>query len=62
MIGYLTSKQITNYNFLINRIITKDIKNFSGEIIANKDTIVSIKTINKLRRYGKLKELLLYSK
>ena len=55
-------KQITNYNFLLNRVITQDIKNSSGEIIANKDTIITIKTINKLRRYGKLKELVLYSK
>ena len=56
------TKQITNYNFLINRVIIKDIKTSSGEIIANKDTIITVKTINKLRHYGKLKELVLYSK
>jgi len=56
------NKQIANYNFLINRTITKDIKNQHGEIIANKNSIISIKTINKLKFYGKLKELLLFSK
>ena len=56
------NKEITNYNFLINRVITKDIKNSTGEIIASKDTFITTKTINKLRSYRKLKELVLYSK
>ena len=56
------SRAITNYNFLVNRTILKDIKSHSGEIIASKNTLITLSTINKLKYYGKLKELMLYSK
>lgn len=55
-------KTQTNYNFLLNRKILKDIKNQSGEIIARENTIVSQNTLAKLKYYGKLKELTLNSK
>lgn len=56
------SRTITNYNFLLNRIILKDIKSPSGEIIANKNTLITSHTLNKLKYYGKLKEVMHNSK
>jgi len=56
------TREITNYNFLLNRLILKDIKNHSGEVIANKNSIVTLNTIQKLKYYGKIKELMLNSK
>lgn len=56
------SREITNYNFLLNRLILKDIKNQSGEVIANKNTLVTATTIQKLKYYGKIKELMFNSK
>lgn len=60
----ISSPQIqpNNYNFLLNRKILKDIKNSSGEVIAHKDSYVNLNTIQKLKYYGKLKELTLNSK
>lgn len=56
------TKTITNYNFLLNRTILKDIKSNTGEVIASKNSPITLSTINKLRFYGKLKELMLNSK
>ena len=55
-------REITNYNFLLNRKILKDIKNQNGEIIAKQNSVVTLNLINKLKYYGKLKELTLNSK
>lgn len=56
------TRAITNYNFLLNRLIMKDIKNQSGEVIANKNTLITANIIQKLKYYGKIKELILNSR
>lgn len=58
----ITTQKETNYSFLLNRKILKDIKNQNGEIIAHQNTIVKTSTLNKLKYYGKLKELMLNCK
>ena len=55
-------KAVVNYNFLINRIITKDIASSTGEVIAKKDTKINLSIIDNIRQHGKLKELTLFSK
>lgn len=55
-------RTITNYDFLLKRKVAKDIVNPNGEIIAKSGTIITFNLINKLKYYGKLKELTLNSK
>lgn len=59
---YIPKKAVVNYNFLINRITTKDILTSSGEVIAKKDSIITLNLIDIVRKNGKLKELTLFSK
>ena len=58
----IPQKEITNYEFLLKRKLTKDIKNENGEIIAKNGVRITTNLINKLKCYGKLKELTLNSK
>lgn len=58
----IPQKEITNYEFLLKRKLTKDIKNENGEIIAKNGVRVTTNLINKLKCYSKLKELTLNSK
>lgn len=55
-------KIITNYNFLIGRKVLQNIVNTNGEILARKDSIITYKMLNNMRKYGKLCELMSYSK
>ncbi len=56
------SRIITDYRFLINRKITKDILALNGEIIAKQNSKVTKEIINKASLYGKLMEIARYSK
>lgn len=55
------TKTITNYNFLIDRIVNKNIIANNGDLLIKKDTRVNSQTIDKARTFGKLKELVEYS-
>ncbi len=55
-------KAVINYNFLLNRKVTKDISAPSGEVLLKKDAKISLSTINTAKQFGKIKELTLYSK
>ena len=56
------SRIITDYRFLINRKITKDILALNGEMIAKQNSKVTKEIINKASLYGKLMEIARYSK
>ena len=58
----LPQREMTNYTFLLNRQILKNIKNYNGEVLAKQNTLVTQAVVDKLKRYGKLKELMLNSK
>lgn len=51
-----------NADFLIGRICTKDIFNFNNELLIKSHTIVNKKNLKEIGRYGKLRELMLYTK
>jgi sporulation protein YlmC with PRC-barrel domain len=50
-------KIITDYKFLIGRILNKDIIAINGEVIAKKDSIVTKDIVNRASSYGKLLEI-----
>lgn len=56
------NKIITDYKFLINRIISQDILSYNGEVIAKKGSYIDKSIVNKASLYGKLIELARYSK
>ena len=51
-----------DYKFLINRVITQDLKTINGEIIAKKDSLIDKSIVNRASLHGKLIELARYSK
>lgn len=53
---------ISDYNFLLGRSITENIYSYNGELIAYKDTPVTVAIVDKARINGKLLELTLHSK
>ena len=53
---------ISDYNFLLGRNITENIYSYNGELIAYKDTPVTVAIVDKARTSGKLLELTLHSK
>jgi len=55
------SKIITDFRFLVGRILNKDIIAMNGELIAKKDTIITKDIVNKASSYGKLVEIARYS-
>lgn len=55
-------REITDQTFLLNRKVLKDIKTPNGEIIVRQNSTVTMSTINKVKYYGKLKELAFNSK
>ena len=57
----LPSRSITNYNFLINRKVNRDILNFNGEIIIKENQIINSKILDIARVNGKIRELTKYS-
>ena len=53
---------ISDYNFLLGRTITENVYTYNGELIAYKDTPVTVSVVDKARINGKLLELTLHSK
>lgn len=57
----LPNRTVTNYNFLINRKVSKNILNFNGEIIIKENQIITSKILDIARINGKIRELTKYS-
>jgi len=53
---------ISDYNFLLGRMLTDDLYTYQGEIIAYKNTAITIAVVDKARMSGKLLELTYNSK
>ncbi len=51
-----------NADFLLGRVCTKDIFNFNNEILIKAHTIINKKNLKEINRFGKLRELMLFSK
>lgn len=49
-------------NFLIGRTCTKDIVNFNKDVLIKANSKISKKHIKEVNKFGKLRELMLYSK
>ena len=56
------NKIITDFRFLIGRILNKDILALNGEIIAKNGNVINKDIVNKASYYGKLVEIARYSK
>ncbi len=58
-----TNKEATqNSNFLLGRVCTKDIFNFNNELLIKAHAVVNKKNLKEINKYGKLRELMLFSK
>ena len=55
-------KNVQAPNFLLGRICTKDIFNFNNELLIKAHSVVNKKNLKEINKFGKLKELMLYSK
>ena len=55
-------KNVQNSDFLLGRICLKDITNFNNEILIKANSIINKKNLKEINKYGKLKELMIYSK
>lgn len=55
------TKIITDFRFLIGRVLNKDIIAFNGEILAKQGTTINKEIVNKASNYGKLVEIARYS-
>lgn len=55
------TRSITNYNFLLNRKVNRNIQNFNGEIIIKENQIINTKVLDIARINGKIRELTKYS-
>ena len=53
---------IADYNFLLGRTLADDIVSYSGETLARRGERVSVETVEKARRHGKLMDLTLSSR
>lgn len=56
------NKILTDFRFLIGRILSKDVIAINGEMIAKKDSVVTKDIVSKASSYGKLVEIARYSK
>lgn len=56
------NKIITDFRFLIGRILNQDVIAINGELIAKKDAVVTKEIVNKASYFGKLVEIARYSK
>lgn len=52
---------VTNYNFLIDRTLFRDILSPAGKLLFKSGQLITKSDINKARKYGKLVHLTLYS-
>lgn len=57
----LPTRTVTNYNFLLNRKVNRNILNFNGEIIIKENQIINTKVLDIARINGKIRELTKYS-
>ncbi len=57
-----TNKQLQTAEFLLGRVCTKDIFNFNNEILIKAHTVINKKNLKEINKFGKLRELMLYSK
>ncbi len=55
-------QQNKNPDFLLGRICSKDIYNFNNELLIKANSIVNKKNLKEIKRFGKLRELMLYIK
>lgn len=55
-------KNLQNSDFLLGRVCTKDIFNFNNEILIKAHAIINKKNLKEINKYGKLRELMLFSK
>ena len=53
---------INNSDFLIGRTCFKDIFNFNNELLIKAHSIVNKKNLKEITRFGKLRELIMFSK
>ena len=53
---------IYSNDFLIGRICTKDIYNFNNEILVKAHSVITKKSLKEITKFGKLRELMLFSK
>ena len=53
---------IQNSEFLLGRVCTKDIFNFNNELLIKAHGVVNKKNLKEINKFGKLRELMLYSK
>ncbi len=53
---------IQNADFLLGRICTKDIYNFNNELLIKAHGTVNKKNLKEINKYGKIRELMLFSK
>ena len=51
-----------NSDFLLGRKCSKDILNFNNEVLIKANTTVTKKNLKEIKKFGKLKELMLYCK
>lgn len=56
------TKIITDFRFLVGRILSQDVKAINGEIIAKHGSIITKDIVNRASFYGKLVEIARYSK
>lgn len=57
-----SNKIITDFRFLIGRVLSQDIIALNGEMIARKNSVVTKDIVSKASLYGKLVEIARYSK
>lgn len=51
-----------NANFLVGRVCTKDIFNFNNELLIKAHTVITKKNLKEINKFGKLRELMVFSK
>ncbi len=57
-----TPKNVQNTDFLLGRICTKDIFNFNNELLIKSHATITKKNLKEIKKYGKIRELMLYLK
>ena len=54
--------EIQNADFLIGRICIKNIYNFNNEILIKANAVINKKHLKEINKYGRLRELMLYTR
>lgn len=53
---------VNNTDFLLGRKCSKDILNFNNEILIKANSVVNKRNLKEIKKYGKIRELMLYIK